>query len=217
MKWNDHHELEGLHAFLGASQFHWINWQEEDVVARYFGSFSQAIGTALHELACDCVRSKTVLNENDIPLIKLTMYKAYIPEQAYDAQLLLDTLMPFVNDGIRDGMSTEVLLYYSPFCFGTADQIRFFENEKVLKIKDLKSGRTKTHMEQLEIYAALFCLEYGYDPNDITIELSIYQRGEVFIFNPQSYEITTIMDLIKSRDALIQQALGKGVTTQYGQ
>ena len=26
MNWNDHSKLVGLHAFLGASKYHWINY-----------------------------------------------------------------------------------------------------------------------------------------------------------------------------------------------
>ena len=29
MKWNDHSRISGLHAFLGASKYHWINYNEE--------------------------------------------------------------------------------------------------------------------------------------------------------------------------------------------
>ena len=38
-------------------------------------------------------------------------------------------------------------------------------------------------MEQLLIYAAYFCLEYGFKPRDIDIELRIYQNDEVLIHN----------------------------------
>ena len=29
MDFNQHKELEGLHAFLGASKYHWINYSED--------------------------------------------------------------------------------------------------------------------------------------------------------------------------------------------
>ena len=29
MDFNPHYELEGLHAFLSASKYHWINYDEE--------------------------------------------------------------------------------------------------------------------------------------------------------------------------------------------
>ena len=35
MQWNDHHQLEGKHAFLGASNFHWVNWTDSIFENRY--------------------------------------------------------------------------------------------------------------------------------------------------------------------------------------
>ena len=35
MKWNDHHELEGTHAFLSASQYHWLNYTDDILIDRY--------------------------------------------------------------------------------------------------------------------------------------------------------------------------------------
>lgn len=70
-------------------------------------------------------------------------------------------------------MSTEVVLYYSDRFFGTADSISF--RNGVLRIHDLKTGKTPVHMDQLMVYAALFCLEYKIKPGDIDFELRIYQ------------------------------------------
>ena len=78
------------------------------------------------------------------------------------------TIYAYVNDAIGFRMSTEVVLYYSDRFFGTADAISF--RNGFLRIHDLKTGKTAVHMEQLEIYAALFCLEYRVKPGDIEIE-----------------------------------------------
>ena len=51
-------------------------------------------------------------------------------------------------------------------------------------------------MDQLEIYAALFCLEYRIKPTDIEIELRIYQNDEVLVHNPAPEDIVQIMDKI---------------------
>ena len=91
-------------------------------------------------------------------------------------------------------MSTEVVLYYSDFFFGTADAICFRNNK--LRIHDLKTGITPVHIEQLEIYAALFCLEYKIRPSDIEIELRIYQNDEILYHNPEPEDILEIMDKI---------------------
>ena len=79
-------------------------------------------------------------------------------------------------------MTTEVCLFYSINAFGTADAISFRNN--TLRIHDLKNGRTPASIKQLEIYAALFCLEYSFNPRDIDIELRLYQLDEVLVENP---------------------------------
>jgi hypothetical protein len=60
-------------------------------------------------------------------------------------------------------------------------------------------------MEQLEIYAALFCLEYKVKPEEITIELRIYQNDDVSIYNPEASEIRMIMEKIVTFDAVIDE------------
>lgn len=35
MNFNNHSNLEGQHAFLGASKFHWINYSEDKVADAY--------------------------------------------------------------------------------------------------------------------------------------------------------------------------------------
>ena len=61
IKWNDHSKLEGLHAFLGASQWHWINWNDEIFEKRFASQYSTTLGTAIHELASQCIKSRTKL------------------------------------------------------------------------------------------------------------------------------------------------------------
>lgn len=111
------------------------------------------------------------------------------------------TINLYVNDAIGYLMDPEVVLYYSDNCFGTADAISFRNN--LLRIHDLKTGEIPAHIEQLEIYAALFCLEYAYDPHDIEIELRIYQNNEVGVCHPDPDEIKTIMNKIVECDKII--------------
>lgn len=207
MQWNDHHQLEGKHAFLGASNFHWINWNDETFENRYYGQFSTQIGTAIHALAHDCIVSRTKLTKHDTHLIDITLYHAYIPKDAYDPNLILNNLIPFVNDALGFHMSSEILLYYNAYCFGTSDAISFDEKNKILRIHDLKTGTTPTHMEQLIIYAALFCLEYHKNPHQFKSELRIYQNFDVLIANPEPEEIEHYMDLIQNRSKLIMSYL----------
>ena len=114
----------------------------------------------------------------------------------------------YVNDAIGFQMTPEQPLYYSDNCFGTADAICFRNN--LLRIHDLKSGVTPAHMEQLMIYAALFCLEYSVDPNKIDIELRIYQSDEVNVFNPDPIDILAIMDKIIFFDKRLSQIQDEG-------
>ena len=58
-------------------------------------------------------------------------------------------------------------------------------------------------MEQLEVYAALFCLEYKIKPGEIEMELRIYQNEEVLYHKPTAEDILPIMDdIIRNSKAL---------------
>ena len=111
------------------------------------------------------------------------------------------TLNLYVNDAISYRMTPEQVLYYSDNCFGTADAISF--RKGFLRIHDLKTGSTPAHMEQLMVYASLFCLEYATKPEDIEIELRIYQNDDILVANPMAEEIRPIMDKIVSFDKII--------------
>ena len=84
---------------------------------------------------------------------------------------------------------------------GTADAIAFRNN--FLRIHDLKTGRRPVHIEQLEIYAALFCLEYRVKPSDIRMELRIYQNDEILVHEPTAEDISQIMNKIVHSDKLL--------------
>jgi hypothetical protein len=61
-------------------------------------------------------------------------------------------------------------------------------------------------MKQLQIYTALFCLEYGVNPNDLElIELRIYQNDDVVIEEADPIEILHIMDRIVAFDKIIEE------------
>ena len=207
MQWNDHKQLEGKHAFLGASNFHWVNWNDQIFENRYYSQFSTTIGTAIHALAHDCILNRTKLNKHDRHLIEITLYHAYIPKDAYDPDDILINLIPFVNDAIGYHMSSEILLYYNNYCFGTCDAISFNEKERILRIHDLKTGTTTAHMEQLLIYAALFCLEYHKNPHQFKTELRIYQNFNIVVEEPDANDIETFMNLIQERSQTIMSYL----------
>lgn len=184
MNFNKHFNLEGRHAFLGASKYYWLNYDEDKLISAYQNSKAVQRGTELHDFA-----------ERAITLgIKLPKSKK--------------TLNMYVNDAIGFQMTPEQPLYYSENCFGTADAISFRNN--FLRIHDLKSGATPAHMEQLMIYAALFCLEYDVDPKGIDIELRIYQTDDVDILNPDPQIILDIMDKIVFFDKRLSQIQDEG-------
>lgn len=203
MEWNDHHELEGQHAFLGASQYRWITWDDKTVEERFDGQYATEIGDALHLLAKKCITGRIKLTAKDRHLVEVCLYDAFIPKRSYDADLILANLAPFVNDAIGYHMDSEVLLFYSMNCFGTTDAIGCNEKEKTLRIFDYKSGTTPAHMEQLLIYAALFYLEYDKSPMEYKTELRIYQNCNALVYKPEPNEIERIMKLIKNRDKLV--------------
>ena len=109
----------------------------------------------------------------------------------------------YVNDAIGFKMSTEQVLFYSPNCFGTADTISF--RRRMLRIHDLKTGVHVAKMEQLVVYAGLFCLEYRVKPKDIDIELRIYQNDDVTAYTPDNEEIEFVMEKIIEFDKLLDK------------
>lgn len=186
MNFNKHFDLEGQHAFLGASKYHWLNYSEEKVADTYRNHLATLKGTVLHDFAAQCIRLGQKLPKSQ------------------------KTLNMYVNDAIGFKMTPEQPLYYSDNCFGTADTISFRNN--LLRIHDYKSGVTPARMEQLRIYAALFCLEYNFNPNDIDIELRIYQNDDFVIealyrdedFTPAKI-ISPIIDQIVTFDKIIEK------------
>lgn len=100
-------------------------------------------------------------------------------------------------------MTPEQILYYSENCFGTADAISF--RYRTLRIFDLKTGVIKGSVHQLEVYAALFCLEYDQDPFKIRIELRIYQDDEVVVYDADPEDIVYIMEKIQDFNEQINQ------------
>ena len=53
------------------------------------------------------------------------------------------------------------------------------------------------------MYAALFCLEYGVDPEQIDIVLRLYQNDEIFENIPEGGLISDRIDTIVESDAVL--------------
>ena len=178
MKWNNHYELEGLHAFLSPSKYHWLNYDDAKLESVFRNHNAKEEGVWLHNFASMAITKR----------IKLARNK--------------NTLNLFVNDAIGFGMKSEQILYYSPNAFGCADAISF--KQDFLRIHDYKSGETKASFKQLDLYSAYFCLEYGVNPEEIQICERIYQNNQIEEFSPSGEYIRTIMNLTIEKNALVE-------------
>lgn len=176
---NEHYNLAGKHAILGASNYYWLNYEDDKIANFYHSKLAAIRGTELHEFAQTCIK----LGQ------KLPRSKR--------------TLNMYVNDAIGYRMKPEQVLYYSDNCFGTADSISF--KNKVLRIHDLKTGVTPAKIDQVLIYAAIFCLEYGLEPMDIEMDLRIYQSDEILFWDTEPRDIREIMGRIIAADKIIEK------------
>lgn len=170
MIWDKHTNLTGKHAILSPSKYSWLRYDDDQLYGVIEKHFATARGTALHALCAQAIALGVKLQGRT-------------------------TEARFVNDAIGFRMEPEQPLFYSEVCFGTADAISF-RNDK-LRIHDLKTGVTPAKIDQLLIYAGLFCLEYNYQPQDIAIELRVYQNGDVLAYEPTLDEMAHVIDRIK--------------------
>lgn len=171
---------DGSHAFLSPSSYAWFNYDDDKLLKTYISKLASARGTYIHDLASRLIKTRTRLPDTK------------------------DTLNQFVNDSISFKMESERKLWYSKFCFGTADAI--WADYEHLKIFDLKTGKTKASFMQLKIYAALFFLEYS--PYKISnmkdIELRIYQDNNFRVEKPEIDDIVPVMDKIVHFSKLLE-------------
>ena len=177
MHFNAHTNLIGKHAFLSASKYHWLRYDDQKLDDAFVRQLAAARGTRLHNLAADAISMRVKLQGRT-------------------------TMARFVNDAIGFKMNPEQTLFYSHNCFGTADAVSFRNN--TLRIHDLKTGESKASMDQLLIYAAIFCLEYRFKPTEINIELRIYQSDEIAIYEPTIDEMFHVIDRIVMADKRIE-------------
>lgn len=186
MQFAKHPEVAGSHAFLSASKYHWIRYDEEKILETFTTAMAAARGTRLHAFAAEAI----------------ALGQRFPKTQ--------QTLPMYVNDALSFRMRPEQVLFYSRNAFGTADAISFRRERgherTVLRIHDLKTGTTKSNVNQLEIYAAFFCLEYDIKPHTIDMELRIYQNDFVQVYEPDPEDILHIMDKIVTFDRIIESA-----------
>lgn len=178
MNFNKHLGLSGKHAFLSPSSSAWLRYDDQKLHARYHAAQASRRGTDVHAAAHENIRLRIPLHRSN------------------------KALYHYVSDAIKYDMSCEQTLVYSENCYGTADTISF--DGDILRIHDLKTGISKATFEQLEVYAALFCLEYGISPFDIEIILRLYQRDSVLEMIAEPEAILHIMDRIMHADNYIE-------------
>lgn len=167
------------HAFLSPSKFSWIRYDKEKLVKAFYNYMNVERGTKLHAIAADLI-SERIVQKN-----------------------LHKTFNMYVNDAIKYKMEPEKLLKWSDNLFGTADALAF--DGKLLRIHDLKTGIGKVHMDQLKIYAGLYCLINYIDPTTIEFELRLYWQDEVIIENPEPEEIVDFMNRMLEADKIITE------------
>lgn len=183
MIFNKHYDLEGTHAVFGASKPSWLRYDDQKAVDVFQNMKAAELGTRLHAWAAETIKLRIKQPRSN------------------------KTISRYVNDAIGFNMEPEVVLFYSKYFYGTADTISFREN--FLRIHDLKTGSKPVHMDQLLIYAALFCLEYKIKPGEIKMELRIYQNDDVLIAEPTAEDILPIMDQIIHLNKLLENAEGR--------
>lgn len=190
---NQHPSLEGTHAFLSPSNYHWIDYDLKRLLERLKSAEAAARGTSLHELAAHAIREKVYFsldNDNEEHI----------------------ALANYVNDAIDLGMTPEQSLFYSINCYGTADAIVFDEEEMFLRIHDFKSGVSPTSEKQLYVYAALFCLEYDFKPFEIEGELRIYQFDGYTPWEIDQVFLAHVYDRICINDQYIEEQRNGGMS-----
>lgn len=171
MDFNIHSNLNG-HAFLSPSSPSWLNYNDDKFDRVYLASLAAAKGTRKHAVAHELIDLRIKLPDDE------------------------KTMSLYVNDAIGYQMTCEQVLKYSANCWGTADTIS--HRHDILRIHDLKTGANEASMIQLEIYVALYCLEYEYSPMSLETELRIYQNNRAKIHIPDPTDIVHIMDKIIS-------------------
>ena len=126
MQFKKYYNMDQQHAFLGASKYHWVNYDMEKMERIFENQFASVIGTRKHAWAAEAIRMGLRQQRNN------------------------KTLNAYINDAIGFKMTPEQVFKWSDNCFGTADAASF--EKRVLRIHDLKTGVHPGSYHQIEIY-----------------------------------------------------------------
>jgi len=187
---NRHPKLEGTHAILSPSNYHWLNDDEEKLRNRLKNRRAAARGDSLHALAAHAISEGV----------------RFYPDGS--------TISLYVNDAIEYGMVPERTLFFSLDAFGHADAIGFEEYPEpdgnvigFLRIHDLKTGVSPASMKQLYVYTAYFCLEYGFKPYEIEGELRLYQNDAIIGEVIDRVFLTQVISTIVAHQRIIDEEM----------
>lgn len=225
MNSNENLNLKGQHALFSPSQPSWLNYDTTDTnefIWKFIGKFRSNLGTEIHGWAASQIElgQKVTSVKEAIKDIKSYIYNKYYSEKYglsdYGSMLLrcfiyipydvISTVRTYINDAVGFKMKTEQVIYYSEYFFGTCDAIKVDKN--LIRIHDLKTGSMSADMNQLIVYASLYCLSKDIDPYKIPIELRIYQSDDILILNPTGDEIVPVMDKITKLNNLCMKFKG---------
>lgn len=202
------------HAPFPPSQPSWVRYTDAQVIEAFKNKYRSDIGTEIHEWASHQI----ILGSKPSGIrevergVKTHIYEKYMVDtsKTYDPRvgsIFIDHLryLPgeaylsvkmFVCDSIGFRMESEQKLSVSKVIEGTADAVRFYPKDNLLRISDLKTGSRPAKIEQVFIYAALYCYENRLDPLKTNFEARIYQNGEIYIEQPTGEEIKSLLNTI---------------------
>lgn len=181
MNLNKNTKLTGQHAFLSPSTYHWLDYEPDKLRSVFFNRQQTKRGDELHAYAQRAIDLRIKQADNG------------------------STLSMYINDAIGFLMAAEVPLFYSVDCFGTADSLGCREERGLLtlRVSDLKTGISPADIKQVKIYAALFCYEYSFTPDQLQFILRIYQNNAIEELIADPMDIFHVMDRIKTQAELV--------------
>lgn len=226
MNFNKHSVLKGQHALFSPSSSAWLRYDRNKVADRILSQYRAPLGTEIHEYAAiqielaqkvnsirhlkQSISSAIYIkyfnmdreNESRVPYaLKLISFLGELPDEVFEI------VKQYINDAIGYKMIPEQILYYSDDLYGTTDAISF--RDGFLRIHDLKTGNMPAHMEQLETYVSLFCLEYKINPSEIETECRLYHPDGILVHNPTIEKILPIMDQIVTVGKIVNEVEGR--------
>lgn len=222
MNFNEHSELVGQHALFSPSQSSWLRYDKKKITERILSEYRAPLGTEIHEFSAIQIKLKNkisniknlkqsigtyILSKYELLELSIDFAEKLIDMMGYISNDVYETIKAYINDAIGFRMTPEQVLFYTEDIFGTTDAISFRDN--FLRIHDLKTGITPAHMEQLMVYAGIFCLEYNVKPPSIETELRLYQAGDVLIHNPDPEEMVDLIEQITKIGAITRKIRGR--------